>query len=272
MSNKNLKKLYDAAYAAKAEEQRIAGEISTLLDADKVVQAQEMRPKLDIATAEAKEANQLYLAMLAASGDNSLAEPGKNFIPVGSDTEPENVKNLRASKVYQDTFFDALKAGVTIKNIGQFSAEKYAPLMNALTETGGTPAGAEGGFLLPTDFDNLIREQMRLAVDLSPFVNVEEVTMFSGWRAVEKASAALPFAKINEADFPSGERIPSMESPEFVKVEYEVDDYAGYLPVARNLFADTPANIMKYLSRWVGRKTSLTNTYLILAIMNALTP
>jgi HK97 family phage major capsid protein len=170
--------------------------------------------------------------------------------------------------------WDAVREGVTPANIGKLSGagERYGLLMNALTELGGSPAGSEGGFLNPVDFDGIIHEMQRLAVDLAPDCNVEEVTAYSGWRSFETAAAALPFAEIVESNFPSGERIAEMESPTFTKVEYALKDYGGYLPVANNLFQDSPANIMQYLARWCGRKVSLTNSSLVLAIVNALTP
>lgn len=268
----DLKKYFDAAQAASQKVIDKANEIDTLFNADKTAEALALAPELERLKDEAKAANQLYMSMQAAT--HGTGDPAQKFVAAGGDPEPKEIVDLRKSPVYMDSFFKALKTGVSPKTIGNgfHGAEPYKVLMDALTETGGSPAGSEGGFLLPIDFDNMINEYKRLAVDLSPFVNVETVTAYSGWRAFEVAAAALPFAEITEADFPSGERVPEMESPSFTKVEYAVKKYGGYLPVASDLFADTPAAIMQYLARWCGRKVSLTNTSLILAIMNALTP
>ncbi len=268
----DLKRYYDAAQAANKKVSDLASEIDTLFEADKTAEALAKAPELEKLKAEAKQTNQLYMSMQSlAQGDGN---PAGKFVKAGEDAEPKVIADLRKSPVYSDAFFKALRVGASPKTIGNgmHGAEPYKVLLDALSETGGSPAGAEGGFLLPVDFDAMIHEQRRLAVDLSPFVNEETVTAYSGWRAFEVAAAALPFAEITEADFPSGERIPGMESPTFTKVEYTVKKYGGYLPVSSDLFADTPAAIMQYLARWCGRKTSLTNTSLILAIMNALTP
>lgn len=270
----DLKKYFDAAQAASKAVTDKADEINVLFEQGKTTEALAMSPELQDLKAKAKDANQLYLAMQAASEPLDGQDPAKRFVQAGKDREPAEVKDLRKSPIYIESFFKALKNGVSPKTIGNgmHAAEPFKVLMDALSETGGSPAGAEGGFLLPIDFDNLINQQRRQAVDLSPYVNVEEVTAYSGWRAYEVAAAALPFAEITESDFPSGERIPAMESPTFTKVEYAVKKYGGYLPVASDLFSDTPAAIMAYLAKWCGRKVSLTNTSHILAIMNALTP
>ena len=268
----NLKRYYDAAQAANQKVTDLAEEIDALFEANKTEDALKKAPALEAARNEAKEMNQLYISMQAQTQNDG--DPASKFVKVGGDPEPKKVADLRASQTYLDTFFNAFKRGVTPKTIanGQHGAEPYKILFDALTETGGTPAGAEGGFLNPIAFDNMIKEQQRLAVDLAPYFNVESVTAYSGWRAMEVAAAALPFAEITEADFPSGERIPAMESPTFKKIEFTLKKYGGYLPVASDLLTDSTAAIMEYLAKWCGRKVSLTNTSLILAIIQALTP
>lgn len=269
----NLKKFYDNASAAEAKVQQIAVQINDLFEAGKTEEALALKSSMELARAEAKSANELYIAMKVEAGGGP-GDPAGRFVPTGGDQEPKEVKDMRASAEYNKQFWGALQEGVTPANVGKIpgAAERYGLLMNALTETGGTPAGSEGGFLNPVDFDGVINQFKRLAVDLAPDCNVEEVTAYSGWRAVETAAAALPFAEITEFDFPSGERVPAMESPTFTKVEYTLKDYGGYLPIANNLFSDSPANLMQYLGRWCGRKASLTNSSLVLAIINALTP
>jgi HK97 family phage major capsid protein len=266
----NLKKYFDAANAAEARVQALAAQINDLFEAEKNDEALKLRPSLDKAKTEAHEAHQLYLSMAAATTPEG--DPAQRFVPTGGDPEPKEVTDMRASKEYANQFWGAFRNGVSPKTIkaGMHSGGTFPLLMNALSETGGSPAGAEGGFLNPVDFDNMIKELQRLAVDLANYFNVETVTAYSGWRAVETAAAALPFATVTESAFPSGERIAAMESPTFTKVEYTVVDYAGYLPVANDLLSDTPANIMAYLARWCGRKVSLTNTSLLLTLLNAL--
>ncbi len=261
----NLKRFLDAANAAEARVQQIAAQINDLFEKDQIEEALKLRPELDAAKADAKEKHQLYLSMQAATVSDG--DPAQRFVPVGGEQEPANVRELRASNEYVQEFFAALRIGAspkTIKN-GQHRAEQFGRLMNALTETGGAPPGAEGGFLLPTDFDTMIKSFRRLAVDLSSWVTVETVSTMTGWRAMEVASAALPFAAIADAPAPvfPASRLAEMENPTFQRVVYNLVDYGGFLPIANNLLSDTPAAIMQYLAKWCGRKESLTNTNLI---------
>jgi len=268
----NLKRYYDAAQAANQKVTDLADQIDALFEANKTEDALKLSPELEKARNDAKEMNQLYISMQARTQETG--DPASKFVPVGGDPEPKKVVDLRGSQTYLDSFFNAFRKGVTPKTIanGLHGAEPYKVLFDALTETGGSPAGSEGGFLNPIEFDNRIKEQQRLAVDLAPYFNVENVMAYSGWRAMEVAAAALPFAEITEADFPSGERIPAMESPTFKKIEFTLKKYGGYLPVASDLLTDSTAAIMEYLAKWCGRKVSLTNTSLLLAIVNALSP
>ena len=268
----DLKKYFDAAQAANQKVIDKANEIDALFDADKTAEALAMAPELDRLKADAKTTNQLYISMQATTQGNG--DPAQKFVMVGGDPEPKEVKDLRESPLYLNTFFNAFKKGVTPKTVanGMHPADPYKVLFDALSETGGSPAGSEGGFLNPIAFDNMIKELQRQAVDLDPYINVEEVNAYSGWRAMEVAAAALPFAEITEGDFPSSERIKEMESPTFKKVEFTLKKYGGYLPISADLITDTTTAIMQYIARWCGRKKSLTNTSLILAIINALSP
>lgn len=261
-----LKSLYDAVNSARGKVSNLATQIVELQERGEIDKANDLLPQLETVKAEAKKAEQLYFSV--ADAVTSGANPASQFVPVsGNEPEKKEVKDLRSTSEYTRTFFDAFRSGVSPKTIraGMHSDEKFGVLMDALTETGGSPAGSEGGFLLPTDFDNMINQKMRSFVDLANYVNVEQVLAYSGWRAVETAAAASPFAAIVE-----GDGLAAAESPTFTKVEYTIVDYGGYLPVSNNLLSDAPANIMAYLSNWMARKVVLTNNTLILALINAI--
>jgi HK97 family phage major capsid protein len=261
----NLKRYFDAANAAEARVQSIAAQINDLFEKGQTEEAMKLRPDLDAAKASAKEQHQLYLSMQAATVADG--DPAQRFVPVGGDPEPQQVKDLRASNEYLADFLAALRVGASPKSVknGQHSGDRYQRLMNALTETGGAPPGAEGGFLLPVDFDTTIKSFRRLAVDLADYVTVENVSTMTGWRAMEVGSAALPFVAIADAPAPVFplSRLAEMENPAFQRVNFTLVDYGGFLPVHNNLLSDTPSAIMQYLGRWCGRKESLTNTSLI---------
>ena len=61
----NLKKFYDAASAAETDVQRIAEQINEHFDKGENDKALELRPSLDKAKADAKNAHELYISMQA---------------------------------------------------------------------------------------------------------------------------------------------------------------------------------------------------------------
>ena len=66
------------------------------------------------------------------------------------------VDDIRRTNEYTTAFVKALRSGVKVRQA--WGVEDFAPLTKALTETGGTPEGADGGFLVPAEFDNMIHE------------------------------------------------------------------------------------------------------------------
>lgn len=262
----DLKKFYDAAVAANTAKTAKAVEIQKLFDDGATEKALEMKGDLDKLAKTAKDAEEMYLSMRdAAQG----TDPAKNFVPANDRKAADDAKDMGILKSgeYLNAFFKAMAVNASPKDFKKTGTpEDMQILMKALSETGGTPAGSEGGFLLPTDFNNMIIERRRQFFDLSQYVNVENVQAFSGWRAIEKAVAALPFTT-----FTNNNPVPAGEQPLFNKITYQVADYGGFLPVPNDLLEDTPVNLMTYLSGWFAKKVVLTNNSLILAILNALT-
>ena len=170
---------------------------------------------------------------------------------------------IRRSNEYATAFVKALRNGVKVGKV--WGMEGYEPLAKALTETGGSPEGADGGFLVPQDFDDMIHEYEKEYVDLSQFFAVENVRGLSGWRAVEQGKRkALP--KIAEMG-----TIGKDDQPKFTKVTYTVDKYGDRLPVSSELLGDNTAGLLRYLAGWFGPKYILTKNTLLLALLTGLT-
>ena len=265
MANINLKGAYDALTAARQAVTAKATEINKLLDAGDTEKGLGMKDELKSLNDKAKAAEDFYLEMARTAKGSDL---GEKFVPAGGDQKkPDEDADIRGTKEYVRAFCKALAANITPKDFKKTGVpEGMEVLSKALTGDGGTPVGADGGFLLPIEFNNMIIERRRQFLDLSKYVNVENVQAFSGWRAIEKTVAQQPFTT-----FAQSSTIPQSEQPAFQKVTYQVKDYGGLQPVSNDLLEDTPANLMAYLSNWFGRKIVLTNNSLILAILNALT-
>lgn len=173
------------------------------------------------------------------------------------------VDSIRATKEYARAFRHALKNGIGPTN----PDSKVTPLMDALTEAGGAPAGSEGGFLVPIDIDNRINELRRHMLSLADLVQVENVTTLSGWR-VKDTAPTKGFTKL------SGEltEIPADDQPMFAKVDYTVDTYGLYIPMSLQLVEDEDADLMGYLARWFAKKSVITENLLILELLAKAAP
>ena len=169
------------------------------------------------------------------------------------------VDDIRRTNEYAVAFAKALRGGVKVRQA--WGVEEFAPLTKALTETGGTPEGSDGGFLVPAEFDNLIHEYEKEYLDLSRLFSVEQVRSLSGWRAVEQGKRK-PLPKILEMG-----TIGKDDQPKFDKVTYTVEKYGDRLPVSSELLEDNTAGLLRYLAGWFGPKYVLTKNTLLLALL-----
>ncbi|NBI08642.1 phage major capsid protein [Colidextribacter sp. OB.20] len=172
------------------------------------------------------------------------------------------VDSIRSTNEYAQAFAKALCKGVKVSQA--WGNEDYAILTKALTETGGTPEGSDGGFLVPEEFDRIIHEYEKDLVDLSQFFTVENVRSLSGWRAFEQGKRK-PLPKVSEMV-----TIGKDDQPKFEKITYTVSKYADRLPVSAELLEDNVFNLLRYLGGWFGPKYVLTKNMLLLKLLNDL--
>ena len=197
--------------------------------------------------------------------------PQKMNIPSNGGNKDDNdditlskVDKARSGKEYFNAFVKAIAHGADVKK--DAFRDDYAPLFNALTIGGGTPEGSEGGFLVPIDVDNTIKQFERQFFDLSSLFNNETVTTISGWRVVDEA----PTLGMNLVDEMA--TIPRDDQPKFGKIDYKVKKYGLILPVSNELLSDNAANLMNYLAKWFVKKAIITKRILVLDLLRKLTP
>lgn len=170
---------------------------------------------------------------------------------------------VRGSNEYARAFAKAMRAGAIVKL--SRGNEDYAPLYKALTIAGGDPAGSDGGFLVPVEFDNAIVRAAKDYLDLSELFNVEQVTSASGWRAVETGTPkAMPC--VDEMGV-----IGKDDQPKFAKVGYSVKKYADRLPISSELLEDETAGLLAYVAEWFAPKYILTKNALLVPMLTGLT-
>lgn len=175
---------------------------------------------------------------------------------------------IRSTEKYADAWLTAMKKGISPDK--GYGLDALAPLYEAeraakaLTIGGGEPVGADGGFLVPKDFDNQVIAISKDYIDLSELVSVEHVSVNSGWRVIDSTGSRTPLTKVDEMG-----AIGEGKKPAFNQIAYNCSKYGDKLIVSNELMADAPA-LMRYLAGWWAPKYVLTKNALILAKLNAL--
>ncbi len=170
----------------------------------------------------------------AEKAENEPDEDALKDSPVDkSKAEPEKVDAVKE-------FAEAARKGFRVKS------------MNV-----GTPA--DGGYTVPEDITTRINEYKTAKASLLDLVTVEKVSTMSGARTFKKRAQQTGFAKVGE-----GGKIGKKSTPQFERMTYEIDKYAGYFPVTNELLADSDANIVDALTKWIGDESRVTANKLIL--------
>ena len=124
-------------------------------------------------------------------------------------------------------------------------------------------AGAEGGYTVPEDIQTKILKYRESKASLLDLVTVEKVTTNKGARTFKKRSQQTGFTKVGE-----GGKIGAKVTPQFERLSYEIEKYAGYFPVTNELLADSDANIATTLIEFIGDESRVTANKLILEQIN----
>ncbi|MGH1280867.1 phage major capsid protein [Bacillus basilensis] len=204
---------------------------------------------------EAKNAkNELdnYLAMMQIQ----VSDPVNSQAGV---LPPSSVKNEDPS--YKEVFMKAIRG----QNLSHEEASVMKEYKAALSEN----SGKDGGYIVPEDITTTINQLKQTVDSLEQYVNVQPVSTNKGARTLEKRAASTPFAPLSEYGKPNA--MQEIASPEFDRLSYAIEDYAGFLPVPNDLLDDTDQALEEYLRQWIAKKSIATRNYLILQELNKLT-
>lgn len=130
--------------------------------------------------------------------------------------------------------------------------------MNIMSEG----SNANGGYTVPEDIQTQIQHYKEENAELRSLVSVESVRTNKGARTYQKKGQVAGFQKVLENG-----KVQEINGPQFERVTYEIEDYAGYMPVTNDLLADSDANITSEITRWIGRNAVQTDNNEILAIL-----
>ena len=170
----------------------------------------------------------------------------KDITDDAADSMREKVKDGKADPVQKK---DSTK---------EFADAARRGFRNSMNE--GTPA--DGGYTVPEDIQTRINEYREAKASLIDLVSVEPVTTNKGSRTYKKRSQQTGFTKVGE-----GAKIPGGSTPQFERIDYEIDKYAGYFPVTNELLEDSDANIANTLIAWIGDESRVTRNKIILGVI-----
>ena len=125
---------------------------------------------------------------------------------------------------------------------------------------------ADGGFTVPDDIRTQVNTFREAFFDMTKFVNVETVTTKSGARTYQQKATVTGFQLVAESG-----ATPALAQPQFLRRTYTIKDYAGFIPVSRQLLSDTDANLVRVIMRWFGRNSAATRNNLIFNLIKTKT-
>lgn len=120
---------------------------------------------------------------------------------------------------------------------------------------------ANGGYIVPQDVQTRINHYKETHRSMRDFVSVEPVTTNKGSRVYEKRAELSGFAKVDETG-----KLQAIGEPQFEQVQYDIQDFGGYLPVSNDLLHDTDANLESELVNWIGRNSLATDNRELFAL------
>ena len=134
---------------------------------------------------------------------------------------------------------------------------------NRFKNTMNEGTAADGGYTVPADILTRINHYKEAKFSLKKLVRVENVTTNTGRRIFQTKASHSGFSSVNEAA-----AIGQGTAPQFGKIDYAIDKYAGILPVTDELLADSDANITDVLVSWLGDEGVATENTQILSLIN----
>lgn len=256
MDNKVLSVKMDGTQGMTKREQELRQNVSDLKDEAKALmddgKQKEAKTKLD----EAKAAKQELDNFLALKNDFegiNIPEP-QGAVGANLPNPPKN----EDKPGYKAVFFKAIR-GQRLSSEEMETLEEFKAKLSSGTDE-------DGGYIIPEDITTTINELKQTVDSLEQYVTVETVSTNKGQRTLERRADSTPFAPLSEYGTPNP--MQEISSPKFDRLGYEIEDYAGFLPVPNHLLADTDQALEAYLRRWIAKKSRATRNYLILEVLD----
>lgn len=204
--------------------------------------------KLDEAHAKLKDLKDIENKIKEAELEESLNVNMGGKKEVGAATNKKNINRL----------FNRLLLGKSI-------TDEEMKILNAA----GTPGQVEatdgkGGYLVPTEQYNRIKELRRNYKSLKDLCNVIPVTSFKGNYPIEKDGTGelIAFDELNEI---------TQSDIDFSQVTWNTKDYGDIIPLSNTLLADEDADLVAYIEKRFVKKAVNTENKKIYTILKTAT-
>ena len=232
----------------------LKAEAELLMGEDK---AEEAKAKLTEAKAAKKNLDDFLALQEDFKGLGTPPELHQLITGIQPLSDPEPTQLV----AYKSVFLKALR--------GKSLSETEMGVMQEFKASLSENVGEDGGYIVPEDITTAINLLKQSSDSLEQYVNVQPVSTNKGARTLERRADSTPFALLSEYGTPNA--MGEIVSPKFDRLEYVIDDYAGFLPVSNDLLADTDQALEQYLRDWIAKKSKATRNSLILAAIATLT-
>lgn len=162
-----------------------------------------------------------------------------------------------ATTPVEDSAKETEKATEEIDALTKFGQDAKAGFK--LNKTMSEGSNTDGGYTVPEDIVTRIEQYRESKASLLNLVTVVPVSTNKGQRTFKKRAQQTGFTKVGE-----GTKIGAKATPQFERVSYEIDKYAGYFPVTNEVLDDSDANLANVLIEWIGDESRVTANKLIL--------
>lgn len=223
----------------KKELETLRNEITSLKDSGKIEEAHAKLNSLKDLENRIKEAETEEALTVMNKGDK---------VPLGTK------EKMNVNRIYNRVL------------LGKSITEEEKQFLNAA----GTPGQVEstdgkGGYLVPVEQFETIKELRRNLVALKEYCNVLPVHSFKGTMPIEKDGTGelIAFEELNEI---------GKSDIDFSQVTYNVADYGDIIPVSNTLLADETANLTAYIGKRFTKKATNTENKKIVDLLKTLTP
>lgn len=126
----------------------------------------------------------------------------------------------------------------------------------------GTPS--QGGYTVPEDIVTRIIKLRQDKPSLLDLVDYAVKKTLSGQETFQKRSNVSGFSPVGE-----GGKIPAVGTPEFGRLKWNIQKYAGYMTITNEVLDDSDENLVAVIMEWFADNSRVTANNLVLATLDS---